>query len=100
MFVCCIFLLFWSEAHYVQLKAPIYLGGLYLGDLERQLHNTVRVFQWLSQTFHSNITNTCCSVIPRPAVSIYNGTLASSNLEEKETPTLTAAKCNIIDKYS
>lgn len=33
-----------------------------LVELKRQLHNTVRTFQWVSQTFHSNITNTCCSL--------------------------------------
>lgn len=32
-----------------------------LVELKRQLHNTVRVFQWPPQTFHSNITDTCCS---------------------------------------
>lgn len=39
-------------------------GGHCISDrpeLKRQLHNTVRVFQWPPQTFHSNITDTCCS---------------------------------------
>lgn len=58
-----------------------------LVELKRQLHNTVPTFQWLSQTFHSNITNTCCSVILMPAASIYTDALACANSEEKEAQT-------------
>lgn len=33
-----------------------------LVQLKRHLHNTVRAFRRLPQTFHSNVTNTCCSL--------------------------------------
>lgn len=62
-----------------------------LAELKRQLYNSVRTFQWLSQTFHSNITDTCCSVILMPAASIYTDASACSKLEEKEAQTLEAA---------
>lgn len=50
--------------------SPVYPKGANLSgghcisdlvELKRQLHNTVRAFQWPPQTFHSNITDTCRS---------------------------------------
>lgn len=66
--------------HLFQAFSPVYPKGanisgghciFVLVESKRDLHNTARIFQWLSQIFHSNITSTCCSVILMPAASIY-----------------------------